>query len=172
MRISFGYMSSKQDADAFLKMIQDYFVAKPIVKKIPQHLMKGMQIKLMKHINTTNNVNPTIYHICKEVDTNNQEEKLIGKLECIFIYPVKSCAAMPITGSWKVVSTGLKFDRQWMVVNSAGVCLTQKQNCRMCLIKPHINTEKDLLILSFPGKSQYCNVFNIIHQKNVSIRGK
>lgn len=36
VRISFGFMSTKAHADAFLDMIRDYFVSKPLIRKLPQ----------------------------------------------------------------------------------------------------------------------------------------
>lgn len=73
------------------------------------------------------------------------------RLERLFIYPIKSCAAFEISDSWILNSRGLQFDREWMIVTTAGVCLTQKQEVNLCLIKPHLDFERNKMELSFPG---------------------
>ena len=63
---------------------------------------------------------------------------------------------LPITlqvSEWEVGHAGLKYDRRWMVVNEGGVYMSQKRLPRLCLIKPTIDLEKKLLILSHPGIS-------------------
>ncbi|XP_072564370.1 molybdenum cofactor sulfurase-like isoform X5 [Paramormyrops kingsleyae] len=40
---------------------------------------------------------------------------------------------------WAVGPLGLLYDRLWMVVNINGVCLSQKQEPRLCLIQPSIH---------------------------------
>lgn len=143
-------MSTKKDADALLKMVEEYFVAKPMVRKIPNSFQDSQKYSNNNFFHEQNSIKSYI----KKSDNSNiwKDGDVFGKLETIFIYPVKSCAAMEIIGNWKVVSTGLKYDRQWMIVNSSGVCFTQKQERRLCLLKPNINIEEDLLVLSYPGK--------------------
>lgn len=160
-------MSSKKAADVLLNMIQDYFVAKPLSQKMPEFIKGKMCFKSRFFIYETESIEPSItktdvddypvtekYYNQPTINNNNcgTERGVFGKLENIFIYPVKSCAAMEISGSWKVIPTGLNFDRQWMIVNAAGVCFTQKHERLLCLIKPSINVEENLLVLSFPGK--------------------
>lgn len=78
----------------------------------------------------------------------------------IFVYPVKSCGAMHME-SWYIGSRGLMYDREWMVVTPAGVCLTQKQDTKLCLIQPSVDLSSRSLILQFPGESHIVHsVFN------------
>lgn len=74
-----------------------------------------------------------------------------GKLVNVFIYPIKSCAAFSVTKNWKLIPTGLEYDRQWMIITENGVCLTQKHNRRLCLVKPKIDLSRKLLLLTFEG---------------------
>ena len=53
------------------------------------------------------------------------------------IYPVKSCAEVPVD-STKIEDFGLRNDRRWMVVDKHGVMLTQRKIAKMCLIKPEV----------------------------------
>ncbi|KAG7190809.1 hypothetical protein KM043_006879 [Ampulex compressa] len=46
---------------------------------------------------------------------------------------------------------GLEYDREWMVMTSAGACLTQKQHVNLCLLKPIICREKKIMQLKYPG---------------------
>lgn len=84
-----------------------------------------------------------------EEDLATNSVTITGTLDNIFIYPIKSCGAFKIENNWKLVPTGLEYDREWMIVNALGVCLTQKSNTNLCKIKPYINLETDELELHF-----------------------
>ncbi len=53
--------------------------------------------------------------------------------------------------SWSLGRRGLRYDRQWMVVTEAGVCVSQKRAAHLCLIRPAINEDAGILTLSYPG---------------------
>lgn len=57
---------------------------------------------------------------------------------------------------WAVGPLGLLYDRLWMVVNINGVCLSQKQEPRLCLIQPSIHWACKELCLHATGKPCYC----------------
>lgn len=135
-------MSKKEDADAFLRMIEDYFVAKPATRKIPQ-----LENTKLLFLNTKESCSDV--YIENVVVRNGVEIR--GILEKVFLYPIKSCGAFEVQTKWELVSTGLKYDRQWMIVNSSGVCVTQKHNMRLCLIKPLINLRENILTLTYEG---------------------
>ena len=64
------------------------------------------------------------------------------------IYPVKSCA--PILANHRHIDQfGLAFDRRWMVVDSNGNFITQRQYPRMCLVNAQLDNEQ--LTLSVDG---------------------
>lgn len=96
------------------------------------------------------NINFDDININNTVTKNND---IKGKLKNVFLFPIKSCGAFSVTDQWEITSTGLKYDRQWMIINSSGVSVTQKQNRNLCLIKPTIDLTKDLLILNYKGTS-------------------
>ncbi|TNN44555.1 Molybdenum cofactor sulfurase [Liparis tanakae] len=68
----------------------------------------------------------------------------------IYIYPVKSCAAFEVQ-DWPLGPLGLLHDRGWMVVNGNGVCLSQKRETRLCLVRPRVLLPSNELLLQAPG---------------------
>lgn len=68
-------------------------------------------------------------------------------LSDIFIYPVKSLSGFQVK-KWEVVSTGLKYDRQWMLIDEDGQFLSQRKLAEMALIQTQITHNQ--LIISAP----------------------
>jgi len=64
------------------------------------------------------------------------------------IYPVKSCAQIPLKKA-RIDSFGLNHDRRWMVVDKHGKFVTQRQQPSMCLIKSELVEQG--IIISVPG---------------------
>ncbi|XP_078581461.1 molybdenum cofactor sulfurase-like [Branchiostoma floridae x Branchiostoma japonicum] len=88
----------------------------------------------------------------KEEPTERREVKVPVQqhLTNIFLYPVKSCGAFQVK-SWQLSARGLMYDREWMVVNESGVCLSQKREPKLCLIRPAIYLTEGVLQLSAEG---------------------
>ncbi|KAJ8966191.1 hypothetical protein NQ317_015411, partial [Molorchus minor] len=179
VRISFGYMSKQRDADKFLNMIETCFVQKPTIRKLPTNwsYLKRRYKDLFSQTKNKNHrldeFNEEMYiasdkcYEC-EIDEGKVIHKTIGTLQGILVYPVKSCGALRVQKSWPITSTGLKYDREWMIVNHAGVCLTQKHNKKLCLINPQIDLKKDSLKLQFKGFSEIEVSSNISRLKEKS----
>ena len=73
-------------------------------------------------------------------------------LSDITLYPIKSCAGLSlreVTLTTTGLMTGQIYDREWMVVDAAGACLTQREHPRMALITPTLKA--DTLELRAPG---------------------
>ncbi|XP_076761936.1 molybdenum cofactor sulfurase isoform X2 [Xylocopa sonorina] len=177
VRVSFGYMSTIKDVEILLLMIKESFVDGIPLNKIPdwwpdhKRALYGKYYPLdtnMKRVtsNMTNNNESGITNKLQSVkelvtqfvndnkffklsDTDLIKKKYI--LEELYIYPIKSCAAYKITGSWNLNSKGLQYDRQWMIITSSGTCLTQKQYINLCLLKPTIFKDKGIMQLYYPG---------------------
>lgn len=66
----------------------------------------------------------------------------------LFIYPIKSCAALPVTQA-VVTPTGFAYDRNWLLVDEQGRFITQRELAKMVLIVPTIG-EHDLIV-NAPG---------------------
>ncbi len=71
-------------------------------------------------------------------------------LNQIYIYPIKSLTGIPVQ-QWEVTKTGLKYDRQWMLIDAQQQFLSQRRLAKMALIKTQLIDEK--IIISAPGQS-------------------
>lgn len=176
VRISFGYMSTIKDVKIILKMLKECFISGKEVSKYPLwwpdfklqlhskykscHTKNGMKsisndLKKIKIENTLNTVNSKDQmHIISNnnniIGSNTNSKN--SRLSKIFVYPIKSCGGYEIENLWKLTPKGLQYDREWMIVTSTGVCLTQKQETKLCLIMPVINLENNELELHYPGE--------------------
>jgi len=60
-------------------------------------------------------------------------------LSSLTLYPIKSCGGLPLQEA-RLTTAGLMrgpiCDREWMLVDANGVCLTQREHPRMALITP------------------------------------
>lgn len=72
------------------------------------------------------------------------------RLSGIFIYPIKACAGIALQRA-NVVERGLELDRRYMLVNRAGIFITQREAPRLCLVATALDDSR--LVLSAPGKS-------------------
>lgn len=69
-------------------------------------------------------------------------------IDQLWVYPVKSCAGIALPEA-ELTDTGLAYDRTWMVVDSAGEFVTQRELPRMALIQPAFKMGQ--LVLRAPG---------------------
>ncbi|CAL8256886.1 unnamed protein product [Lota lota] len=170
VRISFGYMSTFDDCQNFLSFVVDCFVDKPAqVDRVRLENLRQTQTALCGNSNQKLSIKPLANGgIEREVETCRQAEpSLVGcgrpssavdttllknpyTLTNIYIYPIKSCAAFEVC-DWPLGASGLLYDRSWMVVNSHGVCLSQKREPRLCQILPRVHLSLGQLSLHAPG---------------------
>ncbi|XP_010914265.1 uncharacterized protein [Elaeis guineensis] len=78
----------------------------------------------------------------------------------IFIYPIKSCRGISVPHA-PITSTGFRWDRQWMVVNSNGRAYTQRGEPKLALVEVEVPadsfnedwepTENSYLVIRAPG---------------------
>jgi uncharacterized protein YcbX len=66
----------------------------------------------------------------------------------LFVYPVKSCAGVEVRES-VLTETGLDLDRAWMVVDTDGEFVSQRELPRMALVKVQLKTHE--VVLRAPG---------------------
>lgn len=71
-----------------------------------------------------------------------------ARIHHLWVYPVKSCAGVALEQAL-LTPTGLEWDRSWMVVDSAGEFVTQRELPRMALIQPAFRMGQ--LVLRAPG---------------------
>ncbi|NXI47277.1 MOCOS sulfurase, partial [Galbula dea] len=185
VRISFGYMSSFEDAQTFLKFIIATRLSKsdteiPFQSSLPKLTTEPVPAG-HSSFNNADKLSPTPHIMLKELRNNSSVTKTTGNWQppeaeaesmraavsktavptCrrdgkpitvtnIYLYPIKSCSAFEVT-EWPVGSQGLLYDRNWMVVNQNGVCITQKQEPRLCLVNPSVDLKKKLMIIQAEG---------------------
>ncbi|XP_017653484.2 molybdenum cofactor sulfurase isoform X2 [Nannospalax galili] len=178
VRISFGYMSTLDDAEAFLKFI----IATRLCSPGDQPVLQASSREVGASSVENNCYSPqegactdpgVCSDSCPSVDTTGMHQSLseatgtqqtlpetaagvlhgdLGNhvVTNIFLYPIKSCAAFEVT-KWPVGSQGLLYDRNWMVVNHNGICLSQKQEPRLCLIQPYIDLQQRIMVIKAKG---------------------
>jgi uncharacterized protein YcbX len=73
-----------------------------------------------------------------------------ARIARLFVYPIKSCAGVELSEAL-LTETGLDLDRAWMVVDSEGEFLTQREEPRMVLIQPAFKRGGTELQLRAPG---------------------
>ncbi|XP_042357648.1 molybdenum cofactor sulfurase isoform X2 [Plectropomus leopardus] len=162
VRISFGYMSTFEDCQKFLNFVAECFVEKPVT--VDQVRLEKLKTATATSQRLNEEIKITNGGICK-VDEKEKpaEASLRGfghrdshshreayTLTNIYIYPIKSCGAYEVH-DWPVGPLGLLYDRSWMVVNGNGVCLSQKREPRLCLIRPQVRLPSNKLLLQASG---------------------
>ncbi|XP_057461598.1 molybdenum cofactor sulfurase isoform X2 [Actinidia eriantha] len=128
VRVSFGYMSTFEDAKKLINFIVNSFAS---LKTQPEHvyLSRARSICLSSegHKRTTER-----YY-----------------LRSINIYPIKSCAGFRVD-SWPISSSGLLHDREWLLKSLSGEILTQKKVPEMCFISTFIDLNQGILFVESP----------------------
>ncbi|CRK87434.1 CLUMA_CG001235, isoform A [Clunio marinus] len=144
IRASFGYMTTKENVDKLVQVIKECYV-EDTKSRI---LLSRNEIKKNYKISNVKSKNPT--------------------LKSMRIFPIKSCAPMVINKSWKINSKGLKYDREWVIIDgNNGTSLTQNNETRMCLIRPFIDELKSTLRLDFP---EFPSIEIALRNKNLPSR--
>ncbi|KAL0443167.1 UNVERIFIED_CONTAM: Molybdenum cofactor sulfurase [Sesamum latifolium] len=128
VRVSFGYMSTFEDARKLLKFIKSSFVSLP-----PQ---------------------PTSLDLLGEkpfLSSTEGVERVTTRyfLKSITVYPIKSCAGFTVE-SWPLCSTGLLHDREWLLKSLSGEILTQKKVPEMGFITTLVDLKLGRLIVGSP----------------------
>lgn len=71
-----------------------------------------------------------------------------AKIARLFVYPVKSCAGVEVQEA-VLTETGLELDRAWMVVDTRGEFVTQREMPRLALVRPQLKALE--MVLRAPG---------------------
>lgn len=157
-------MTTIENVDAVIKLIENCFCNKERLKYPKQLdprqklLKSAIEFSTMPFSNGNEMLRKHSREVVhpRELETKtilrNSSSNEIKLLE-ICVYPLKSCAPFRCDRSWAVNRRGLKYDREWMIVRSSGVALTQKSDPKLCLIQPEINESENTLSLSFPFAS-------------------
>uniref|UniRef100_A0A8D8Q5V3 Molybdenum cofactor sulfurase n=1 Tax=Cacopsylla melanoneura TaxID=428564 RepID=A0A8D8Q5V3_9HEMI len=162
VRVSYGYASNWDDVKYFLSFVKQYFASQSAsistIDTFPSNVNHEVVCKL-----DSMNLQPEKEPIIEETTGN-------GKLEKIFLYPVKACGFYEVKGRWELNASGLKYDRQWMIVNQSGVALTQKLEKNLCFIHPNFDFTSNVMILTYKNSESSIEVLlkmNETDEKNV-----
>ncbi|XP_038186287.1 molybdenum cofactor sulfurase isoform X1 [Arvicola amphibius] len=178
VRVSFGYMSTLEDAQAFLRFIRAICLRSPGDQSIPQastgdagalspesdchsppegactgatvcndSCPAANTVDLDLSLSKASSIQQTLPEEAAGIPNGDLGAHVVTN---IYLYPIKSCAAFEVT-KWPVGSKGLLYDRNWMVVNHNGICLSQKQEPRLCLIQPLINLQQKIMVIKAKG---------------------
>lgn len=122
IRVSLGAMSSFEDVTALIKCLQKYFLDNPSQNYNPSKI--------------TSATTGSIY------------------VKAIHVYPIKSCSAfsVPQSTKWKLLSEGLKWDREFCIVSTVtGNVLSLKRYTEMANIKPCLDLDAGVMEVAYEG---------------------
>ena len=122
IRASFGKDSTWEDADALLTFLGNKFISNAVARNKA------------------------------ETNTSVEERPVQYEISEMFVFPIKSCAAMTVKRWQMDTSTGrLIYDREFALVDSSGAAMRLHSYPKMSQILPTIDLERNLLIVSAPG---------------------
>ena len=84
------------------------------------------------------------YFLSKQSSPDVEEEIVIDSL---WVYPVKSCRGIRVDSA-EVVSRGLKYDREFMVIDRANKFVSQRSFPKMALISTAIDKAENRIVLT------------------------
>ncbi|KAH0707926.1 hypothetical protein KY290_012455 [Solanum tuberosum] len=125
VRVSFGYMSTFEDAMKLVNFVENNFV----ITSSNRCALPPSSISL------------PIEGIAKAAARHF--------LSSITVYPIKSCAGFSVD-QWPLTSTGLLHDREWILKSTTGEILTQKKVPEMCYISTLIDLNLGKLFVESP----------------------
>lgn len=85
------------------------------------------------------------YLLCKQNSPDGTEEEIV--IDSLWVYPVKSCRGIRVDSA-KVVSRGLQYDREFMVVDRANKFVSQRTFPKMALISTQIDYALNRVVLT------------------------
>jgi molybdenum cofactor sulfurtransferase len=157
IRLSFGYCTIKSDLDHFIKFLSDNFLEKCPIFSLSNPSQSKEKIS---------------------------KRKQYFKIKHLFIYPIKSCAPLKIKEKWPLKindngnpSGGFLYDRNWLIVDSNQVPLSQKRYAEfLTQLETEIDLKKNLMTLKFKQEIfdlQLYHVFGkqlVINQGNKTVK--
>ncbi|KAH9677140.1 Molybdenum cofactor sulfurase [Citrus sinensis] len=152
IRVSFGYMSTFEDAKKFIDFIRNSFVSFPN-KSANGNLSRGGSSHFSPEgIRMVMQFVILLYLASDLFRISGMERWLsVSKyvIKFITVYPIKSCAGFSVE-RWPLCSTGLLHDREWLLKSQTGEILTQKKVPEMCLISTYIDLNQEILVVKSP----------------------
>uniref|UniRef100_A0A672H589 Molybdenum cofactor sulfurase n=1 Tax=Salarias fasciatus TaxID=181472 RepID=A0A672H589_SALFA len=156
VRVSFGYMSTFEDCQKFLKFVAECFVEKPVTV---DHA-RLQRLKTATAPSEDSGEYPSIKQTNGGVYEHSPKSSFSLSLSLLFLpsflappvlMRLRSSALSMQVHDWPLGPQGLLYDRGWMVVNGNGVCLSQKREPRLCLVRPQVRLSSNRLLLQASG---------------------
>ncbi|KAE9458442.1 hypothetical protein C3L33_09665, partial [Rhododendron williamsianum] len=158
VRVSFGYMSTFEDAKKLVNFIVSSFASWPTQAECV-YLSRARSICFpdegdFPSLYSTAGRTQLILYPLKILPFSRVLEGLKRStpkyfLRAVTVYPIKSCAGFRVD-SWPLSSTGLLHDREWLLKSLSGEILTQKKVPEMCLISTFIDLNLGILFVESP----------------------
>ncbi|KAF7824910.1 molybdenum cofactor sulfurase isoform X1 [Senna tora] len=148
VRVSFGYMSTYEEAKKFVDFVVGSFISPE------NHIGHRNQLKGFDRGSIA-----TGYY-----------------LKSITIYPIKSCGGFS-SESWPLSINGLKHDREWIITSLTGEILTQKKVPQMCFVSTFIDLSQGILVVESPHCKERLQIkldsdVNVGARENVDLNGQ
>ncbi|KYQ92443.1 molybdenum cofactor sulfurase [Tieghemostelium lacteum] len=124
IRLSLGYMSDFSDCWRLVEFLKCHFIN----DQKNQLLMETKEVM--------------------ERSTDGEMDSDEITLDEVYVYPVKSCGGFRVTSQWEIVESGLKYDREWTIIDTSGNYLNQKKLPILAQISTVLSVETNQLILS------------------------
>ena len=129
VRVSFGKESIWEDVDVLLSFLASKFIS----------TASGDRYKAGANISS-------------DMDKKYSQGPVQYDISEMFVFPIKSCAAMPVKRWQMHTGTGrLIYDREFALVDSSGAAMRLHSYPKMSQIAPTIDMERKLLTVSAPG---------------------
>ncbi|KAI9776706.1 MAG: hypothetical protein M1839_009433 [Geoglossum umbratile] len=129
VRVSMGAMSTMADVTAFIDFVGEIFVEKQ-------------------------QLGTPLFHVTPVLRKPKTPQY---QIECLRVYPIKGCGGynIPAGVPWEVGARGLYLDREWCIVHlDTGTALSRKRYPKMAKIRPSIDLERGVLVISAPHNEQ------------------
>ena len=129
IRISFGACSTVEEVLAFVDFVREFYIEKQTISLVSSEQRSAMTIQSV--------------YLC-----------IILSMTLLIVDPIKSCHAfsVPQGVAWPLTSYGLLFDREYFLISATGGrALSQKQYPKMALIRPTIDLENRIMLVSSPS---------------------
>jgi molybdenum cofactor sulfurtransferase len=127
IRASFGKDSLWEDMNALVAFIQKVFVS------------RGEALSLSSRT-----------HLSSHTSSDTPMNENTAVIESLFVFPIKSCAAMRVQ-RWPIHQSGrLSFDREFALVDVSGSAMRLHSYPRMSEIHPQIDLKTNTLVVSAP----------------------
>ncbi|XP_062551575.1 molybdenum cofactor sulfurase 2-like [Armigeres subalbatus] len=111
-------------------------------------------------------VSKTVIKIARVIPMRNLANSGLV-LKAINVYPIRSCGPYQVTSTWPLTNRGLKYDREFTIVDSNGNPLLRNKQTELSMITPKIDRSRNLLILTHPAMEDLILKLNQLPKRSI-----